>query len=100
MSEQVNGQRIRRSKADWLALFEQQDQSGLSQLQFCKQHHIAVGAFYNARCRFARQSPVESPVRSPQDEFLSLTLPCPSGPVGWDIELSLGGEVVLRIRRP
>jgi len=101
MSEAVNGRRVRRSKSDWLALLEAQAQSGLSQLQFCQQHHISTGAFYNARCRYARELPVQSPSSSPAtDDFLALTLPGQSDAAGWDIELSLGGEVVLRIRRP
>ena len=98
MSTRVTGHRVRRSPADWLALFDDQARSGLSQLRFCEQHDISTSAFYNAKSRIEHKA---GAARSPTpDDFLALTLPSQRDASGWDIELCLGSEVVLRIRRP
>ncbi|MCB1740053.1 MAG: IS66 family insertion sequence element accessory protein TnpB [Gammaproteobacteria bacterium] len=94
--EQVRA-RVRRSKAEWLSLFQAQASSGLSQLQFCRQQGISTAAFYNARSRYAQPSDAGRSVQS--DDFVALTLPTASEDRGWDIELLLGGDVVLRLRR-
>lgn len=98
MSTRVMGHRVRRSQGDWLALFDAQARSGLSQLRFCEQHGVSTSAFYNAKSRIEHKA---GAARSPTpDDFLALSLPSHADADGWDIELCLGGEVVLRIRRP
>ena len=99
MSEGINGRRVRRSKSEWLALFQEQRRSGLSQLEFCRAHHISTAAFYNARSRLQRAESAMATESAALKEFLPLMLSEPTDTGGWDIELSLGGDVVLRIRR-
>lgn len=39
----------RRGVNTWLALFERQEQSGLSAVEFCRQHQINIQTFYARR---------------------------------------------------
>ena len=39
----------RRDKQDWLNLFEQQKQSGLTAVEFCRQQQINVQTYYSRR---------------------------------------------------
>ena len=97
MSEGVGPVRARRSKNDWLALFEAQAQSGLSQRRFCEAQGVSLKAFVNARTRY-RES-LSAGVRS--NDFVPLVLSSPRAERGdmVEVELSLGGEVVLRVVR-
>lgn len=45
--------RTHRSPVEWHRLFDQQQRSGLSQTQFCRQHGITRSAFSNARHRLS-----------------------------------------------
>ena len=38
-----------RSRQEWRQLFTQQQQSGLSAVEFCRQHHINIQTFYARR---------------------------------------------------
>ncbi len=97
MASGLNDERVRRSRSDWLALFEAQRRSGLSQQRFCRQQGISTSAFYNARSRYEWNAPEGEAVSV--EDFVSLSVPQARGTPGWDIELSLGGDVVLRLRR-
>ena len=97
MSEENIPVRRRRSKSDWLALFEAHAQSGLSQRRFCEAQGVSLKAFANARSRYREESGVG--VRS--NDFVPLVLSSPSAARAEtvEVELSLGGEVVLRVVR-
>jgi hypothetical protein len=97
MSEGVVPVRARRSKSDWLALFDAQAQSGLSQRRFCAAQGVSFKAFANARSRYREES--SAGVRS--NDFVPLVLSPPGAERrdALEVELSLGGEVVLRIVR-
>lgn len=97
MSEQSTRTRVRRGKAEWLSLFEAQASSGLSQLRFCQQQGVSLSAFYNAKSRYAAE--LGGGKSSAHEDFFALTLPPLEATGGWDIELSLGGDIVLRMRR-
>ena len=43
------GRRKYRSQAEWSVLIEQQAQSGLSGVEFCKQHGLVAKCFYRKR---------------------------------------------------
>ena len=55
--------RKRRSEAEWCELIEQQAQSGLSGLDFCRQHGLLAKTFYRQRKLLRRKGLV--PVTSP-----------------------------------
>lgn len=47
---------MKRTKADWVLLIEEQMESKVSIAEFCRIHAIRVSAFYNARSRFGPMS--------------------------------------------
>ena len=42
---------MRRNDEDWLKLFDDQKNSGLSISKFCEMNNIVLASFYNAKCR-------------------------------------------------
>ena len=87
----------RRTREQWSALLEQYRDSKLTQTAFCSSRDLAVSSFTSA-LRRAREEHVD--VRS-ADTFVPLVL---SNTVeeaqasAWDVELTLGAGIVLRIR--
>ncbi len=53
-----------RSQQQWLALFEQQAQSGLTAVQFCQSHSINIQTFY------ARRSDIK--IKRPNSGFVKV----------------------------
>ena len=43
-----------RKKHEWAAVFEEQQRSGLSIIEFCKQHAISTTNFYKVRAGIRR----------------------------------------------
>ena len=86
-----------RTSAQWQALVDQQQASGLSAVQFCKQQDIGYASFCNWRKRLSDNQLDESSL-SKDTGFLDLTslMGQSSGP-GWNIVLSLGNGVELRL---
>ena len=93
MDNQVEVVRRRRSVGEWTALLAEQVESGLSQRAFCELRGVSMSSFYNAKSR-AKALTVES-------EFIEVSCspePSESAVSGWDVELTLGAGVVLRMR--
>ncbi|KKM65328.1 hypothetical protein LCGC14_1492360 [marine sediment metagenome] len=88
-----------RTLEQWQALVDQQRDSGLSATQFCKQQNIGYASFCNWRKRLFDQ-PVSDSADSGEPGFLDLSSlmggSSSSGP-GWNIVLSLGNGVELRL---
>jgi len=87
-----------RSREDWQVLLVEQARSGLSQKAFCELHGVTPSAFYNAKSRLRLDAmvPVETPT------FVGVTVEhdgVAKQASAWDVELSLGEGVMLRIRR-
>lgn len=89
----------RRTPEQWQALVDQQRDSGLSAMQFCKQQGIGYASFCNWRKRLS-ECPVSDSSGSGEAGFLDLSslmgASSSSGP-GWNIVLSLGNGVELRL---
>lgn len=100
----------RRSRAQWRALLERAERSALSITAFCRAEGISTASFYTWRQRLqeasqslpaGRASPVAAAEAAPS--FVDL------GSIGaraddddaarWEIELVLGADIVLRLRR-
>ena len=91
--------KIRRTRAQWTELLKQYRASGQTQTAFCEAHRVPISSFTRA-LRRARDAPGDTLT---DDDFVPVSLEeLPSTVTSqtvWDIELSLGADVVLRLRR-
>ena len=95
---------LRRSPAQWQALIERAERSGLAVVEFCRREGISTGSFYSWRKRLAGATMGAVPARpaNTRPAFVDLgTLgEAPAAQAGgWEIELELEAGVVLRLRR-
>jgi len=91
--------RKHRTPEQWQVLVDQQRGSGLSAAQFCKKENIGYASFCNWRKRLSDQSTDDS-TGSGEASFVDLsslmgTSQSPGS--GWNIVLSLGNGVELRL---
>jgi len=103
------GQRVRHDAQAWWAIIQRQMESGLSQVAFCAAEGLSVSSLQNWKRKFVREGRfAETPPVPAAPWFAELAVPEPGieaepsgGPVppAWQIELELGGGVVLRIHR-
>lgn len=84
-----NGRKVRtvRGESQWRELLSSFEQSGLSVRAFCEQHDLTQSTFHLWRKRL-RDVP----------SFVALVPPVVE-PGYWDVELSLGAGVTLRLRQ-
>jgi transposase-like protein len=101
--------RTRRDAEAWREIVQRQAESGLSQAAFCAAEGLVVGSLQYWRRKFAREGRLGAPGADAQTApwFTELAVE-PVGDAGrsrsaeppvWQIELELGGGVVLRIHR-
>lgn len=76
----------RKSPAEWQAIVERQEKSGLTGPMFCQREGIPYTSFLFGR-RLVR--------RGPEPKFVALS---PTAPSGWEIEVALPHGVILRFR--
>lgn len=92
---------IRRSNAEWHAIFARYENSGQTQRDFCKAEGVALSSFLRWRRRLGPTVMTSSvsakhtaaPAESPFVELIA----APSDQ-SWTIELELPGGCVLRVR--
>jgi hypothetical protein len=90
--------RTNRSPDQWQVLFDRFESSGQSREQFCHEQGISLHSFNRWRTKLLKRTPGDpSPTTSPL--FSELTSAVPPPPTAWDIELQLGADIVLRLRR-
>lgn len=90
----------RRSAAQWRQLLERQAQSGQSVDAFCRAQSVSSASFSRWRRRFSdKPAAVEATAKSAAapPAFVDLGA-VGGGRGGWELELALGGGVVLRLR--
>jgi hypothetical protein len=95
----VHKQRIRREPDEWRDIIRRFEQSGQTQEQFCTQHRLGLSTFNRWRQRLRHPQP--APSRG-GDKALFIELEPTASvtpPLSWDVELELGGGVVLRLGR-
>ena len=99
--EHQSGRRRSRSVAQWQTLFVEQAASGLTQQAFCRSRGLSSSAFYNAKARLKKID--AGHVMTSMPEFIAVSVePTPRAQErerAWDVELTLGAGVVLRVRR-
>jgi len=101
--------RVRRDAKTWWAIVQRQMESGLSQVAFCAAEGLSVTSLQNWKRKFVgegRFSEVPSDPAAPWFAELAVSEPQVEqeprrepAPPAWQIELELGGGVVLRIHR-
>ena len=92
--------RTSRTAAQWQALFDHFDQSDQSREQFCHEQGISISSFSRWRTKLREQTSGK-PMPSNSLLFTELALEGqPTVATVWDIELQLGTDVFLRLRRP
>lgn len=94
MAERRVGRRVRRTVDEWRALVEEHRASGESAAAFCARRGIVLSSFHRARGRLAGGAPVTAPKAV---GFLPVS-DTPHGSAGWELELSVGERVVIRLR--
>ena len=93
--------RQHRTQEQWQTLVDKQRDSGLSAMQFCKQEDIGYASFCSWRKRLTEEPAADS-ASSGEAGFLDLSSlmgassSAGSG-LGWNIVLSLGNGVELRL---
>jgi len=88
--------RKHRTPEQWQALLDQQRDSGLSAPQFCKREAIGYASFCNWRKRLLSE-PGSEVSYSDNAGFLDVSSLMGSSGAGWNIVLSLGNGVELRL---
>ena len=90
----------RRTKAQWIKLLEDKQQSNLTIDEYCKQHQVTVSSFYAWRAKLNKQSANDNAdlTAKPNDDWLPLTLSPPTTTTTWDIALDLPGGITLRMK--
>lgn len=100
MASQRKRRQARRTAEEWAVLLAEQVASGLSQAAFCTSRGLTPASFANAKRRLQAEDGVADGSHR-RDDFVALDIdaqPAPPSASSWDIELSLGAQVVLRIR--
>jgi len=89
--------RVMRTQEQWKALLEEFNTSGLTRAAFCKKHRIATSSLYRWQQLFEHASDAN---------FIDVTEPLANAPKShpapvrdndWQVELELGGGLVLRL---
>ncbi|BBP45452.1 hypothetical protein THMIRHAS_08250 [Thiosulfatimonas sediminis] len=90
----------RRTADQWQVLVDQQHHSGLSARQFCQQQKVGYASFCNWRKRLSEKPDESDDSASSESSFLDLSSvinDSRASDSGWNIVLSLGNGVELRL---
>ena len=94
----VRARRKRRTRAQWQEIIGRGGVSGQSVEAFCAAELVSPASYYLWRKRLAAQDVGGTVSALAPARFVELG-PVMGTPRDWDVELELGGEVVLRLRR-
>jgi hypothetical protein len=95
MGDQGKPRNKRRSADEWRNLLAEQAQSGSSIRAFCAERGIGYSTFSKRKSRSARAAQAEKV----ETGFVELAPLRSLSNAQWDIELTLGDDVVLRLSR-
>ena len=94
--------RVRRNATQWRDIIQRFEQSGQTRDVFCAEHALALSTFSRWRQRL-RTTSASQPRTQEAVSFVELLAPDdevtapPSS--SWDVELQLGADIILRLRR-
>jgi putative transposase len=88
--------RVMRTEEQWRELVAQFKHGNLNVREFCQQHQLTPSSFHHWRKRLSETA-------LPGPGFVALQAPISVAPpiadsVAWDVELSLGARMTLRLR--
>ena len=87
--------KIRRSDAQWRTLFVKQAQSRESSQRFCQRRGTGYSTFAQWKVCLLNKESYANPV----NDFVELAVPMTRPDRHWDVELTVGEGVVLRVAR-
>ena len=92
--------RINRSRRQWQSLLDDFHRSGLTKVAFCKQHGVATSSLNRWQRMLESQTESSDFINVTEPLSHAPTIPAPSreGDNGWQVELELGKDIVLKIR--
>ena len=101
MSATVPGGSVRRvrSEAEWEALLAEFERWDGTQVSFCESRGVSVKSFQGWRRKRGLTAAATAGRRAASKPGGFVEIATGAGP-GWDVELSLGDGVTLRLRRP
>ncbi|MGI9278346.1 MAG: IS66 family insertion sequence element accessory protein TnpA [Endozoicomonas sp.] len=82
----------RLGKKQWQALIYEQQNSSVSQSEFCRSKGLCLATFYNWKRKL---NPTENSITEASSQWIELPAPQQT----WDIELELPGNIILRMRQ-
>ena len=77
-------------------MINEQAESGLTQQVFCERHDVGLGAFGKAKRQLSRVGDARRSLNGASEFVFVPVEPTLSGQ--WEVELSVGRDVVIRIR--
>lgn len=96
-STNTHTSRPRRSAEQWQALIEEWQDSGISAAQFCTERAIGYASFCQWRKRLSAPDKNIEQERKAHPGFIDLSTLSSGSPSGWEIVLSLGNGVELKL---
>ena len=87
--------KIHRSEQQWRTIFAEQAQSGESTQRFCQRRGVGYSTFAQWKSRLSKKDLPANPV----NDFVELSAPRTHRDTHWDVELTLGEGIVLRVAR-
>ena len=87
----------RLSREEWSQLMHEYEEGEESQADFCERRGLSISTFHSWRARLRQKESHELSVSS--SPFIEVMRSGDSPPGHWDVELDLGGDTVLRLRR-
>lgn len=93
MPQVTNPRSRRRSPEEWAQLMIAYEESGLGQRQFCQDHGLGYSTFGKWKKRLSAST------HFPETDLIEITSTVTEPPSPWEVELTLGSGMVLRVRR-
>ncbi len=102
--KKVRAKSIRRSRAQWEVIIARYKSGRLTQGDFCQQEGLTTSVFYKWLRLISMPAESEIPPIAKMDQFIEIDVPestaiqtCAT-PALWDMELTLGNGIMLRVR--
>ena len=96
---QVKRARVNRSPAQWQAVIDQHQQSGLTQEAFCKAHGVSSTALAKWRQRLGAGGKQTRVIKAKAPAFVEIAPPPRVADAGMKVRLDLGAGIVLELTR-